>query len=145
VRLPAKLQGAWRLQVVTNAVRGTDANPVGIYEHGGAAANNVHSDDDVLSVALNPRPDLRVSAVEVAEDITAGASTALRFSIANQGPVAATGQWKDRVYLSLDGTWSADDELLGQYTNVSALARPRVIPIPRRSLIFRCVIAEMPI
>jgi len=122
IRLPAKLEGAWRLQVVTNAIRPGGANAVGIYEHGAAAGNNTASDDQAMTIALNPRPDLQVASVEVADDITAGASTALRFTIANQGPVAATGQWKDRVYLSLDGTWSADDELLGQYSNVSALA-----------------------
>ena len=115
VRLPVKIEGRYRVKVITNANNQ-------LYEHGAARNNNSLLSTDVTEVALNDRPDLRVGNLVVPDHVTAGGSATIRFSIANQGPTATSGRWKDKVYLSLDGNLSGDDVLLGQYDNGSALS-----------------------
>jgi len=118
LRLPSKIEGLYRLQVVTNAV--TVANRV--YEQGLARDNNSTVSTDSMTVTLNDRPDLRLTSVEIPNEAIAGGSAAIRYTVANLGAGAATGRWQDKVYLSLDGTLSADDLLVGSFDNNSALA-----------------------
>ena len=51
----------------------------------------------------------------------AGGTASLEFTVINQSAVPATGRWRDAVYLSIDGTLSGDDVLLGRYDNGAAL------------------------
>ena len=113
-RLPDQIQGAYRLVVTTN-VNGT------LYEHGTAADNNSETDDRPLDVQLKPRPNLQVASIVTAPSVSAGGTIQATFEIINQGAVAATGQWTDSVYISLDDTLSADDILVGRYDNPLAL------------------------
>ncbi|HLF95978.1 MAG TPA: CARDB domain-containing protein, partial [Methylococcaceae bacterium] len=120
VRLPSRIEGLYRVKVVTNANLGGTGSQV--YEHGTARDNNVLLSGDRLQVNLDDRPDLRVGTLTVPEHVTAGTAAAIRYTIANQGPAAAGGHWKDKVYLSLDGNLSGDDLLVGQFDNGAALA-----------------------
>lgn len=121
VSLPTRLEGLWRLEVVTNRLLGsTQDNQV--YEHAQAGQNNTRLSDEVMAVELLPRPDLRIGDIEVPEHVSAGGRLAIKFQVSNFGAVATTQQWQDAVYLSLDGQLSSDDLLLGRLENGSALA-----------------------
>ncbi|MDH3460422.1 MAG: hypothetical protein OEM00_05480, partial [Burkholderiaceae bacterium] len=121
VRLPSKIQGGYWLRVATNSLAGS-ASKIQVYEHGAARNNNAATSTDAMVVRLNPRPDLRVSSVTAPTNVTAGTTAALRFTVANMGAEATSGQWNDYVYLSLDGIVSADDVLLGSVSSGAALA-----------------------
>ena len=149
VRLPGKIQGAYRLRVVTNSALGGGGTQ--IYEHGAARSNNTLVDGDAIEVSLNPRPDLRVTTVTVPTSVTAGTSAAVRYTVANMGPEGTSGQWTDWVYLSLDGILSGDDVLLARQDSASALNPaesyaaeiPSVtIPIRYRGDVFIIVVAD---
>jgi subtilase family serine protease len=115
VRLPSKIEGLYRLRVVTNA-------SAQLYEHGAARNNNATLSQGAVQVSLNDRPDLRVTALAAPERAVAGGSAAVRYSITNLGSVAASGRWLDSVYLSLDGNLSGDDVLVGRFQNGGALS-----------------------
>ncbi|MBI3347611.1 MAG: hypothetical protein HY020_10425, partial [Burkholderiales bacterium] len=121
VRLPSKIEGGYRLRIVTNSLIGTGGQPQ-VYEYGAARDNNTRTDTDAIVVALNNRPDLRVTKIEAPTDVTAGTSAGLRFTVTNTGPEATSGQWQDYVYLSLDGIISGDDVLLARVDSGAALA-----------------------
>ncbi|TAK53398.1 MAG: hypothetical protein EPO25_10765, partial [Gammaproteobacteria bacterium] len=108
------LVGSWRIEITTNAGRA-------LYEHGAAAQNNFLADDRPITLSVNPRPDLQVEALTAPASTAAGATIEVSFDVVNRGAVAATGQWQDRVYLSLDGQLDASDLLLGSIVNGSAL------------------------
>jgi subtilase family serine protease len=148
VRLPTKLIGAYRLQVVTNAQLGSTSTTQ-VYEYGTARTNNSLTATNSTDISPNTRPDLRVTNLEVPTDVTAGASAAVRYTVANQG--AAGGHWQDRVYLSQDGILSADDLLVGSFDNGSALASTESyantsaqidIPIRYRGTAYLIVVAD---
>ena len=120
LRLPAKIEGLYRIKVISNANLGKSGNQV--YEYGAARENNALNSADIIEISLNDRPDLRVTSVTAPEHVTAGTAAGIRYTISNQGPAVATGRWMDKVYLSLDGNLSADDRLVGQFENGSALA-----------------------
>ena len=111
--LPTDLQGLYRITVITD-VAGA------VYE-AGQTANNTASSTSAIQVSLPARPDLEVESIDVPTTLQAGAAESLSFVVVNQGPAAATGQWTDDVYLSLDDTISGDDTLVGAVTNGSAL------------------------
>ncbi|MDB5858608.1 MAG: hypothetical protein JWQ76_2297, partial [Ramlibacter sp.] len=115
VRLPARLEGLYRLAVATNA-------NLGVYEYGAARNNNGFTTTAATQVSLNDRPDLRVGTVTVPTHVIAGGSAAIKYTVTNQGSTATSGRWVERVYLSLDGNLSGDDILVGRYDNASSLA-----------------------
>ena len=120
VRLPSKIQGLYRIQVTTNAYLGGTGTQV--YEYAAAGLNNTALSTGSLQVSLLSRPDLQIDTVTVPEHVTAGTSVGIQYTVQNLGSVAASGHWRDKVYLSLDGTLSGDDVLVGTYDNASALA-----------------------
>ena len=114
VTLPSKVEGVYRIKVVTNA-------NLGVYEHGEASRNNTLASENLLGIGLLDRPDLRVLSATVPEHVTAGTTAGIQYTIFNGGAVAASGKWTDRVYLSQDGILSADDILVAEIDNASAL------------------------
>ena len=120
LRLPSKIEGQYRVRVITNANFGRNGEQV--YEHGAANTNNILTSTETTELSLSARPDLRIGTVSVPDHVTAGTAVALRYTVTNQGPVATTGRWVDNVYLSLDGTFSSDDLLIGRFDNGSSLA-----------------------
>ncbi|MBO3704008.1 MAG: hypothetical protein J5W83_15990, partial [Candidatus Accumulibacter sp.] len=120
LRLPTRIEGLYRLEVRTNARLGESGEQ--IYEHGAAGRNNALLAAETTAVGRNARADLRVASVIVPEHVSAGTTTAIRFTISNLGAAPANGRWSDKVYLSDDGTLSGDDRLLGEVANAGALA-----------------------
>jgi hypothetical protein len=94
MRLPAKIEGLYRIKVISNVNLGKSGNQV--YEYGVARENNAA---DTITVSLNDRPDLRVTSIIALGHVTAGTAAGIRYTITNQGPLATTGRWTDKVYL----------------------------------------------
>ncbi|MCP4925155.1 MAG: hypothetical protein GY916_04335, partial [Gammaproteobacteria bacterium] len=149
VRLPSRIEGLYRVELVTNVNLGGRGDHV--YEHGAAGDNNSRLSAATTEVSLNDRPDLRVNDVEVPTSVTAGTTAAIQYTVINQGSVQTSGKWTDRVYLSLDGTLSGDDQLVGTYENGSALAPTESysnvsasidIPIRYRGNVYLLVVAD---
>jgi len=120
VRLPAKIEGLYRVQVITNANLGASGSQM--YEHGAARTNNTLISAESTEVSMLDRADLRVGAISLPEHVTAGTAAGIRYTISNMGALATSGRWTDKVYLSLDATLSGDDRLVGQFQNGAALA-----------------------
>ncbi|NJN53766.1 MAG: hypothetical protein HC804_02785, partial [Anaerolineae bacterium] len=115
LRLPAKIEGAWRIEVTTDYTNT-------VYEHGAAANNNTLSDDAALVLNLKARPDLQVGSIDAPERVSSGGTVQVEFTVFNRGSVAtATPRWFDNVYLSLDNKVGGDDILIGSIQNGSAL------------------------
>ena len=53
---------------------------------------------------------------------TAGQNVQVKFTVQNNGTVAATGPWTDSVYLSTDTTLIADDVLLGRVQHTGSVS-----------------------
>ncbi|MBK8386898.1 MAG: VCBS repeat-containing protein [Candidatus Accumulibacter sp.] len=149
VRLPAKIEGLYRVKVITNANLGGGGKQV--YEHGAARANNLRTTADLIEVAQDQRPDLRVTAVSVPEHVAAGTAAGIRYTVSNVGATASNGRWTDKIYFSLDAKLSADDRLVGQFGNSGALAPGEAytsetalidIPIRQRGEAFLIVVAD---
>jgi hypothetical protein len=83
VRLPAKIEGPYRIRVVTNSLLGSSG--LQVYEHGSARSNNTTFASDPIDVTLNPRPDLRVGNLVVPTSVTAGTAAAVSFTVSNMG------------------------------------------------------------
>ncbi|MCP4966482.1 MAG: hypothetical protein GY926_14780, partial [bacterium] len=112
--LPEQTNNRYDLIVITDY--GND-----VYEHSNEDDNESGADAQVLVTVL-PRPDLQVSSFEAPDELTAGATGSLRWTVINQGPVATTTpNWTDSVYLSLDQKITFDDIRLGSYSNEAAL------------------------
>ncbi|HND50976.1 MAG TPA: CARDB domain-containing protein, partial [Pirellulaceae bacterium] len=114
LRLPAHLQGVFRVMVATNATEE-------LYE-GAGRSNNTRAATSLLTVSVLPRPDLRVESVQAPARFIPGGLVSVGFTVANRGTGPTLANWTDSVYLSLDNRLSQDDLLIGSMGNVSALA-----------------------
>ncbi|MBL8395672.1 MAG: hypothetical protein JNK99_13155, partial [Candidatus Accumulibacter sp.] len=149
LRLPVRSEGLYRLQVVSNAGAGPDGTQP--YEHGVARDNNARLSADLIAVGLKQRPDLRLTALSIPQRASAGGTLAARYSVSNFGTAASSGHWTDKVYLSPDASLSADDQLVGDFASLGALAPGESyanesalidIPLRQRGDAFLIVVAD---
>ncbi|WP_167370367.1 CARDB domain-containing protein [Acinetobacter genomosp. 33YU] len=119
INLPAYMEGRWRLEVATNNSAIPELN---IYEKTIDRLNNTLISNTILNVELNSRPDLCITNVDVPNSVMAGSKISVKFTVNNMGASSTNSQWKDAVYLSLDGKLGSDDILIGYYDSISALA-----------------------
>ncbi len=78
-----------------------------------------------LTVAMTG-VDLAVATVTLQTDAAApGQPVRVQFTVVNRGGAAATGDWTDSVYLSVNGALSPGDVLLGRLTHAGGLAARR--------------------
>ena len=97
----ADLLGQTRFDDVGIANRGNgslDYVDIGAYEYRGRT-NSAYL---AVTQVTNPAP----------KDIQVGETFSASWTVANEGEVAASGRWEDRVYLSVDRFISADDLLI---------------------------------
>lgn len=89
----------------------------------GAEANNSLASTNAIRVTRAPLPDLAITSLVVPTEAFSGQSIELTWTVRNLGAGAATGNWYDAVYLSLD-------QLLDRGTDVYAgfADRPRALP-----------------
>jgi hypothetical protein len=102
----------------------------------GRRGNNVAVHE--VEVTLAPPPDLVVDRLQVRDEETAGDTTVVEWTVANDGAGAASAQdWQDEVYRSSDATFDPEtDERVLAATRSSALAsqetytRERTVLLP---------------
>ncbi|MCY2955084.1 MAG: hypothetical protein NTU53_24415 [Planctomycetota bacterium] len=70
----------------------------------GAEGNNVARSLGAMDVSLSPVPDLLPSAVSGPAAANTGQPVTISYTVRNAGRAIAAGPWKERVYLSPDGT-----------------------------------------
>lgn len=68
--------------------------------------------DKNVTANFTGAPDLAVTNFTAAQTRTGSRAFNLSWTVANQGPLAAPGAWKDTVYLSADGTLDSGDTVL---------------------------------
>jgi subtilase family serine protease len=94
----------------------TDANNE-LFEHLGEG-NNVGS--SLLYVSQAPPADLVVKEITIPGTALVGSQVSITWKVKNEGQFAANGQLRDIVYVSDDGFWDANDQVLGTtQSNVS--------------------------
>lgn len=77
----------------------------------------------VINVLTPPVPDLVVTSISsYPSDVFSGNEIPLTWTVSNQGEVLAEGSWIDKVYLSLDSSFSTNNSiLLGTYQRTGGL------------------------
>jgi len=77
----------------------------------GGEDNNVAASLNRLNVTLSPVPDLTVAAVTGPATANVGQTVTVHWTLRNAGGASLTRTWKDRVYLSTDGTLNGAAQL----------------------------------
>src|SRR5205807_767118 len=86
----------------------------------GKEDNNIVDSAGSLIIRQIPHPDLQVTSATGPAVVSAGSTAQVDFTVINQGSVPTdTPFWNDKVYLSLDNTWSYDDRLVATVGNGS--------------------------
>ena len=115
VKVPTDVSGLFQVVAITNSGETLPER--------GQTSNNTAVDDATVLVSYPPHPNLRVESITVPDRVDAGSSAGLTFVVRNYGSDAASGNWKDRVYLSLDDRITKDDILVAELFNGSALGQ----------------------
>ncbi|MFM6910443.1 MAG: CARDB domain-containing protein, partial [Dolichospermum sp.] len=69
---------------------------------------------DSLEVTDINVPDLTLTNLQGLQNTYTGKQSQFSYTVVNNGIIAASGNWKDRVYLSTDNQLDANDTLLGE-------------------------------
>ncbi|HEY9690604.1 MAG TPA: Calx-beta domain-containing protein [Oculatellaceae cyanobacterium] len=85
-----------------------------------ASATGLNSGTDSLEVTDINVPDLTITQLQGIQPTYTGKQSQFTYAVANNGIIAASGSWKDRVYLSTDNKLDANDTLLGEFSLGSA-------------------------
>jgi subtilase family serine protease len=78
------------------------------------ASGQTGSTSATLTV-LSPKPDLTVTAAAVPTSTLTDAAFNISWTVKNQGAASAGASWADRVWLSNDNQFGADDRLVGEF------------------------------
>ncbi len=113
VNVPVHISGLYTVEVITNF-------DGGLFENG-ASANNTGMALQPMTVTVMPRPDLQVAAIQAPATVNAGGSFSVTYTVINQGSVATTGNWDDKIYLSLTPYVADDSILIEDLPNQTAL------------------------
>ncbi len=89
-----------------------------------AEDNNVLASASAITIIAAPLPDLVIASVSPVAGSTprSGEPLSLEWTGRNAGNLAASGKWRDRVYLSKDNALSNEDVLLGEVEQDRTLA-----------------------
>ncbi|TRU88111.1 MAG: hypothetical protein EWV76_09640 [Microcystis novacekii Mn_MB_F_20050700_S1] len=80
-----------------------------------ASATGLNSGSDSLEVTDINVPDLVVTQLQGIQPTYTTKQSQFTYAVTNNGIIAATGSWKDRIYLSTDNKLDANDTLLGEF------------------------------
>ncbi|MEQ1845315.1 MAG: CARDB domain-containing protein, partial [Nitrospira sp.] len=152
INLPIDLLGSRRVVVKTDV--GTSSTILSqIYEHNNEA-DNAAIDDDAINIQLPPLPDLIVENIQPPAAADSGTTIPITYTITNQGNAAATGTWRERVYISVDNAFQTFfDSEIGFFDFTGTLAAGQSvthtvnvdIPISHSGPRWFVVTADMPI
>jgi CARDB/Calx-beta domain/Bacterial pre-peptidase C-terminal domain/RTX calcium-binding nonapeptide repeat (4 copies) len=105
VKVPPGLSGPFYVFVV-----GDSGNKVFELNNEG---DNIGLTNNLTVVSLPAPADLSVGTITIPSNATPGQNITVDYSISNNGPNTAKGNWFDNLYLSTDNTWDANDTYLG--------------------------------
>ncbi len=113
--IPAGLAGVYRFVIGTDVL-----NQVQEFI---SEDNNFAIDDAVVTIDSRPAPNLIIDSVTaLTSNLFSGQSATVEWVVRNIGNASTNSSaWEDRVYLSTDPVFSADDVLLGRASNPSFL------------------------
>nr|WP_244329378.1 Calx-beta domain-containing protein [Tolypothrix sp. PCC 7910] len=80
-----------------------------------ASATGLNSGTDSLEVTDINVADLAITNLQGIQPTYTGKQSQFTYTVANNGIIAASGSWKDKVYLSVDNKLDANDTLLGEF------------------------------
>nr|NCQ85347.1 hypothetical protein [Microcystis aeruginosa W13-18] len=80
-----------------------------------ASATGLNSGSDSLEITDINVPDLVLTQLQGISPTYTTKQSQFTYTVANNGIIAATGSWKDRIYLSTDNKLDANDTLLGEF------------------------------
>ncbi|MEW5925420.1 MAG: CARDB domain-containing protein, partial [Candidatus Zixiibacteriota bacterium] len=75
-----------------------------VFEEGGESNNLLISSDSIWS-RIPPRPDLRVTSIDVPQDGWTGQFIDVSWTVMNYGDSSAGGAWTDKIYIALDSAF----------------------------------------
>ena len=107
VTLPIGVSGQFYFIVTTDALGQ-------VFEHV-FGSNNTGSSTKPTTVILTPPPDLEVTLVDAPEVAFAGHSLSVAYQVTNNGATGTpslTPVWLDRLYISADNIFDADEDIL---------------------------------
>jgi hypothetical protein len=84
--------------------------------------NNVKYDQGSMQVDLPAPVDLVAGDVSVVASGVPGQQTTITYQVENQGTNVARGNWVDAIYLSKDGQWDINDQLIGRVQHMGDVA-----------------------
>ena len=97
VNIPNNIFGTYYLYVSTDLYNE-------VYEF--ASENNNTSQSDSINIILTPPPDLIVTSITIPDSVSNGEQVSVEWSVLNQGGTAPiSGSWRDRVYLTTNGSY----------------------------------------
>ncbi|MEQ1563438.1 MAG: CARDB domain-containing protein, partial [Nitrospiraceae bacterium] len=152
INLPIDLLGSRRVVVKTDV--GTSSTILSqIYEHANEN-DNAAIDDVAVNIQLPPLPDLVIDNILVPATADSGATVPITYTLKNNGAAAATGTWRDRIYISADDMFQTflDSEIgfldftgtLGAGQSITRTANVE-IPISHSGARWFVVTTDMPI
>ncbi|MCA9171652.1 MAG: hypothetical protein KDB23_28490, partial [Planctomycetales bacterium] len=129
VELPNGIEGAYRLLVVADA----DHDVPEVQDE----QNNVAA-SPVVQISLAPYADLTVTNISAAAELIGDpVDLTINWTVANQGTGSGLqSEWIDRIVLSSDDKYSANDRVIGEFTHTGGLAvgesysREEIIMLP---------------
>jgi subtilase family serine protease len=129
VSVPAGIEGTFFVHVATD-VGGTTSQPGILSNDESRTYFETHVFENAANngfVAPTPvtyrEPDLVVSNIVVPSTPPgSGQSTAITYTVTNQGGRAAQSLWYDRAYLSRDSSLDEDDQFIGEFRRYSEVA-----------------------
>ncbi|MFN6010713.1 MAG: Calx-beta domain-containing protein, partial [Microcystis sp.] len=80
-----------------------------------ASATGLNSGSDSLEITDINVPDLVLTQLQGISPTYTTKQSQFTYTVTNNGIIAATGSWKDRVYLSTDNKLDTNDTLLGEF------------------------------
>lgn len=105
VLIPPELSGDYFILVQTDVFND-------VFEHA-FEDNNVGFDPVAVAVTLTPPPDLEFVSASAAATAIAGLPVSVDYEVGNLGSTATPGsKWQDRIYLSTDNVFDAEDDVL---------------------------------
>jgi RHS repeat-associated protein len=75
-----------------------------------------------MEVNLPPPVGLSVANVTTPAAATLNTPVSITYTVHNSSQIAAQGSWEDAIYLSPDGTWNANDPLVGEVSHSGGVA-----------------------
>ncbi|PSF27588.1 hypothetical protein C7H19_24935, partial [Aphanothece hegewaldii CCALA 016] len=108
--IPTYLKGPFYAFVVTDYGQLSGGK---VFE-GSLENNNATSSTQPIIFEFAPPSDLQVDGILAPVTAHSGDTVAIQWTVTNRGENAASGQWSDAVYLSLDTVWDINDPLVGR-------------------------------